>query len=79
MNITDALTVGSLTAYWSVDHRGVLAAQVGMAHLLCVSGHVHGGQVTTDALTTALASNQLDHTDFVDTAERVRVLRNGLG
>jgi beta-N-acetylhexosaminidase len=78
VTITDALEAGALSAFGSTGQRAVTAAGAGMDLILCSGRDVSQGDQAAAAISAAVTNNQLDHSAFEASVERVLDLRGAL-
>ena len=78
VTITDALEAGALKPFGTTAQRAVSAAGAGMDLILCAARDTTQAGTVTSALSSALASGQLDRTAFSAAVSRVTALRASL-
>ncbi|QUQ72241.1 glycoside hydrolase family 3 N-terminal domain-containing protein [Kutzneria sp. CA-103260] len=78
VTITDALEAGALKAFGDTGQRAVSAAGAGMDLILCSGRDVSQGDQAAAAISAAVTNNQLDHSAFDASVERVLDMRGTL-
>jgi beta-N-acetylhexosaminidase len=78
VTITDALEAGALKNFGTTQQRAVSAASAGMDLILCAAGDPTQNQDAVTGLADALASGQLDQSDFTASVQRITALRDSL-
>jgi beta-N-acetylhexosaminidase len=79
VTITDALEAGALSAYGTIQNRGLLAAEAGMDLILCSAQDVGEGEQATAGLEEGYRDGRLGQQAFTAALRRVLALRAGLG
>jgi beta-N-acetylhexosaminidase len=77
--VTDSLSMGGITAKWSLPDAAVMAAAAGNDMLLLSNGDLNYEADAMAAVRSAVQSGRLDRTKLHDSATRVNALRDKWG